>query len=212
MNDCIFCQLPGDREIASSAGYRLAWCLGPVTRGHVVMVPDVHEGGLLDLPKERLPDLDRCRQEIRRLWKDRYGGCMLIEHGRHGHDRQRYHSHAHLHIIPLAISIRSEIITRYGDPIEGSYSAQRVPIAGEYLFLADEEGNDCFVMFGKKPPRMVFRSLLARQLGVPEKLLDWKVFPRREIAAETRSDALAILEGTENTFTLAENFDLRVDN
>ncbi len=132
--------------------------IGPLTPGHVMLVPRGHNFSILGCPSEILPEgqwlLERCSLKLRHLYQQ---AIVVFEHGMTADQRKTCGAcieHAHLHIAPGPPSFVSSLTL----DCSGWHSA------ASFSALVSPVGNWPYIMVGLAQPDTRF---WARQCVAP---------------------------------------------
>ena len=150
--------------------------ISPLVPGHVMIVPKAHIlcfGALETAAREEFSSLVNA---TRAILKEHYGPSVILEHGTSSVDQVADHvTHAHLHIVPAAIDIRDALLNFNTKTIAGlsdlsSWAARDA----EYIYFESCAGERFVAdrIVGIK--RLFFRREIAKQIGIPDPLWDWR--------------------------------------
>jgi diadenosine tetraphosphate (Ap4A) HIT family hydrolase len=150
--------------------------ISPLVPGHVMIVPKAHIlcfGAVDDAARDEFSCIVNA---TRTVVKEHYGPSVLLEHGTSSLDPVADHvTHAHLHIVPAAIDIRDSLLnfntTTIASLSDLSHWAARDE---EYIYFESCAGERVVAdrIVGIK--RLFFRREIARQIGIPDPLWDWR--------------------------------------
>ncbi len=104
MTDCIFCKIVAG-DIPSTRVYEddhvLAFMdIGPIVRGHVLVIPKAHHNPLSDTPDDLLARLIAVVRRIARAQQDGLGADGVNVHQANGSAAGQVVPHLHFHVIP----------------------------------------------------------------------------------------------------------------
>lgn len=104
MSDCIFCKIAAG-EIPSARVYEDDACIafldiGPVTPGHVLVVPRAHHPGITETPPELAARLLAVAQRVARAQKAALGAEGINIFTNEGALAGQSVFHTHVHVIP----------------------------------------------------------------------------------------------------------------
>ncbi len=150
--------------------------ISPLVPGHVMIVPKAHilcygavEPGAQD---EFLCIVTATRS----ILNEHYGPSVILEHGTSSLEPVADHvTHAHLHIVPAAVDIRDALLkfntTTIASLSDLSHWAAR---DAEYIYFESSLGERMVAdrIVGIK--RLFFRREIAKQIGLPDPLWDWR--------------------------------------
>lgn len=205
MNDCELCDeimggarglalwpkvagsMAGHRIVAENESYVALVTIGPITRGHCLILPRVHR---LSMSSEDQHDRERLVHLYCQLTEQMgviYGKAVLLfEHGgAEGSDlRPCTVSHAHWHLLPTGIEAEELLLPEFK---WRECDAPWVRTGHEYLLLGDTRGRYWVTDTGSRIPSQTLRRALAEHMGssVP---WDWRSEPAVELALATLSD------------------------
>lgn len=195
-NDCFLCQ-PDEDLIYASDGESLALCgLGPVVPGYSLVATVEHVRSAADVVAGEAQRLASFVRKIRGGLSDRYGQCLLTEHGRvpvcidvsGTTDPHCYH--AHFLLFPGAPDVEAGARGHFAR-VENASSldeALALAYAKEEYFLLSPDPERYLVM--TRPGRLIrqfVRLLVADSIGRPE-LASWRRYPSRDEAVATARD------------------------
>jgi diadenosine tetraphosphate (Ap4A) HIT family hydrolase len=150
--------------------------ISPLIPGHVMIVPKAHIlcfGAVDDTARDEFSCIVNATRTILREY---YGPSVLLEHGTSSLDPVADHvTHAHLHVVPAAIDIRDSLrnfnTTTIASISDLSHWAAR---DAEYIYFESCAGERFVAdrIVGIK--RLFFRREIARQIGIPDPLWDWR--------------------------------------
>jgi len=101
---------------------------------------------------------------------------VILEHGTRSVDDVADHvSHAHLHIIPAAIDIRDSLVNFNTTSIARLSDLSRWAARDEaYIYFESSDGERLVADRIVDLKRLFFRSEIAKQIGIPDPLWDWR--------------------------------------
>ena len=150
--------------------------ISPLVPGHVMIVPKAHilcYGAVEDSAQDEFSGLvDATRTVI----TEHYGPPVILEHGTSSlAERGDHVTHAHLHIVPAAIDIRDSLLnfntTTIASLSDLSYWAARDE---EYIYFESCAGERIVADRIVSLARLFIRSEIARRIGLPDPLWDWR--------------------------------------
>ncbi|MFD3440897.1 TIR domain-containing protein [Streptomyces sp. NPDC058685] len=161
--------------LAETDGFVVVADVAPLTRGHVLIVPDEHALSMSALPTASLETLEMLRRHVTSVIREGYASeVVAFEHGMCdpavrsscGID------HAHLHVLPLEQSVTEGFRERFACREIGSLSdlPQANEAQEEYLLLIDQEGTHHFAPT-QVSTSQYFRKMIADRTG--ELLWKW---------------------------------------
>jgi diadenosine tetraphosphate (Ap4A) HIT family hydrolase len=150
--------------------------ISPLVPGHVMIVPKAHilcYGAVEPAAQEEFSCIVNA---ARTILSEHYGPSVLLEHGTSSREPVADHvTHAHLHIVPAAIDIRDSLpnfnLTTIARLSDLSRWAARDE---EYIYFESSAGERMVAdqIVGIK--RLFFRREIAKQIGLPDPLWDWR--------------------------------------
>jgi len=185
-----------DRVIVESANFVVIPSLGALVEGWVLVVPKHSRICLGAIPQGLWPELIGLVDAVGGQLKAKYGPVALFEHGPAAQDTLVGCGvdHAHLHLVPTEIPLLAgaqelapRVTWRPETSLRATCSYRRAGQA--YLYLEQPLGSAPFVGTGAVIPSQLFRRVIARYLGKPEKY-DWKSNPNLETIEATLTTLL----------------------
>jgi diadenosine tetraphosphate (Ap4A) HIT family hydrolase len=150
--------------------------ISPLVPGHVMIVPKAHilcYGAVEDAAWDEFLGIVSA---TRAIIKEHYGPSVILEHGTSSLEDVADHvSHAHLHIVPAAIDIRDSLVN-FNTRTIGSLSdlSQWAARDEAYIYFESCAGERIVADRIVDLKRLFFRSEIARQIGLPDPLWDWR--------------------------------------
>jgi len=186
---------PPNRVLDQSRNFAIVPSIGPLTRGHVMVVPRRHARSILGMSGSELSECEslvrRCVDHLSSL----YGKPALIfEHGSAPAELGYSGAcidHAHLHVVPGPLRFVDAVQKHYN----GWKSGHRIPDLAAFVgslpyLLVGSQGHEppFFVMPNPDVvPAQFLRQLLASEIGqLP--IWDWRHNPGRETFLKTIAD------------------------
>ena len=165
--------------------------ISPLVPGHVMIVPKAHilcYGAVEDTARDEFSDIVNA---TRTVITERYGPPVILEHGTSSlAERGDHVTHAHLHIVPAAIDIRDSLVSFNTTTIANLSDLSHWAARDEEYIYFESCAGERFVadrIVGIK--RLFFRREIAKQLGIPDPLWDW----RQHILSDNLRSTLATL-------------------
>lgn len=204
MPDCPFCRelqtgkLPDlcdagvdSRILHETSRFVVIPDISPLVPGHVMIVPKSHILCYGAVDPAAQDEFSGIVNAARTIIREHYGQSVLLEHGTCSLDDVADHvSHAHLHIVPAAIDIRDSLrnfnttkIARLSDL--SSWAARDEA----YIYFESCTGERVVADGIIDLKRLFFRREIARQIGLPDPLWDW----RRHILSDNLRSTLETL-------------------
>jgi diadenosine tetraphosphate (Ap4A) HIT family hydrolase len=165
--------------------------ISPLVPGHVMIVPRAHilcYGAVEDSARDEFSGLVNA---VRTIIREHYGPSVILEHGTCSVDDVADHvSHAHLHIVPAAIDIRDALVNFNTTSIASLADLSHWAARDEaYIYFESCAGERVVADRIVDLKRLFFRSEIARQIGLPDPLWDW----RRHILSDNLRSTVATL-------------------
>lgn len=164
-----------DRVVASTRNFIVLPTLGPVTEGHILVLPKRHFRAVADIDDELIRECEEIVGWMKHVLNSQYGSCVLFEHGTRNSDVGCGIYHGHIHAVPIA---------KENDPIDILIAKHKMlPVADfvgvkhsimpevSYLWYEDTNGKR-YVCEASCLPSQYMRRLLAGALGKED--WDWR--------------------------------------
>jgi len=166
--------------------------ISPLVPGHVMIVPRAHILCYGAVEAAARDELSGIVNATRTILGEHYGPSVLLEHGTSSLEPVADHvTHAHLHVVPAAINIRGALLNFNTKTIASlsdlsSWAARDE----EYIYFESCAGERMVAdrIVGIK--RLFFRREIAKQIGLPDPLWDW----RHHILSDNFRSTLATLK------------------
>ena len=150
--------------------------ISPLVPGHVMIVPKAHilcYGAVEDIARDEFSGIVNA---TRTVITEHYGPPVTLEHGTSSLAPVADHvTHAHLHFVPAAIDIRDSLLkyntTTIASLSDLSYWAARDE---EYVYFESCTGERTVADRIVNIPRLFIRSEVAKRVGLPDPLWDWR--------------------------------------
>jgi diadenosine tetraphosphate (Ap4A) HIT family hydrolase len=178
-----FCKADIDSRILhETSRFAVMADISPIVPGHVMIVPKDHilcYGAIEDTARDEFASLVNA---VRTILRKHYGPSVILEHGTSSLEPVADHvTHAHLHIVPAAIDIRDSLTNFNTTTISGLSDLSSWAARDEAYVYFESCGGERVVadrISGIK--RLFIRSEVAKRVGLPDPLWDW----RRHILSE----------------------------
>ena len=176
---------------------------GAVVPGWLLVVTKQHRLSLGSVPAEQRDELVEFASAVRGVVERAFGPAVAFEHGpvASGLRVGCGVDHAHLHVVPTDADLRAGAAAEFPGPISwtrvGSVAdtAHWVRRGQSYLFVEEADGA-AWVGTAAELPSQLFRKVIARAVGAPERF-DWNVYPELgNVAATVRALAAPAFAGT----------------
>jgi diadenosine tetraphosphate (Ap4A) HIT family hydrolase len=150
--------------------------ISPLVPGHVMIVPKAHilcYGAVGDSAQDEFSGLVNATRSI---IKEHYGPSVILEHGTRSVDDVADHvSHAHLHVVPAVIDIRDSLLNFNITTIASLSDLSRWAARDEaYIYFESCAGERVVADRIVDLKRLFFRSEIAKRIGIPDPLWDWR--------------------------------------
>lgn len=189
MINCPFCheiqsgQLPdfcdadiGSRILYETERFVVIPDISPLVPGHVMIVPKAHilcYGAIEPAARDEFASIVSATLTI---LEEHYGPSVILEHGTSSLDDVADHvSHAHLHMVPAAIDIRDALRNFNTTTIASIFDlASWAARDAEYIYFESCAGERMVADRITGIKRLFFRREIAKQIGMPDPLWDWR--------------------------------------
>ncbi len=189
MGNCPFCReiqggkLPDfvDADIASrilheTDRFVVMADISPLVPGHVMIVPKAHilcYGAVEDTARDEFSGLVNA---VRTILAEHYGPSVILEHGTSSLEPVADHvTHAHLHIVPADIDIRDSLVNFNTTAIASLSDLSQWAARDEaYIYFESCGGERIVADRIVEIKRLFIRSEIARCIGLPDPLWDWR--------------------------------------
>ncbi|HXZ41189.1 MAG TPA: HIT domain-containing protein [Terriglobales bacterium] len=150
--------------------------ISPLVPGHVMIVPKAHILCYGAIEATAWDEFLGIVNAARAIIKQYYGPPVILEHGTSPLAPVADHvTHAHLHIVPADIDIRDSFLnfntTTIASLSDLSHWAARNE---EYLYFESCAGERMVADRIVNIKRLFIRSEVARRIGIPDPLWDWR--------------------------------------
>lgn len=188
MKKCRFC-FPLSKKnksllLGQTKNFYLIPSIGPIIEGYLLLCTKKHYSSCENLPPKLYPEFISLKEKVKNIFNTDFGGYTFFEHGKTkgcGQNGDSAHCfHTHLHALPTSIEILPILTDKLGKgtKISGFQEIQNILEDEPYLYY--ETNNTLYLWKAPKNLRQqFFRSILAEQLGVPERA-SWKENPNWE--------------------------------
>ena len=167
--------------------------ISPLVPGHVMILPKAHILCYGAVEAAAHDEFLAIVNATRTILREHYGPSVILEHGTSSIDDVADHvTHAHLHIIPAPIDIRDSLLTfNFNTTTVASLSDLTHWAARDegYIYFESCAGERMVADRLSRIPRLFFRSQIAKQIGIPDPLWDW----RRHILSDNLRSTLQTL-------------------
>jgi diadenosine tetraphosphate (Ap4A) HIT family hydrolase len=150
--------------------------ISPLVPGHVMIVPKAHilcYGAVEDTARDEFSGIVHA---TRAILKEHYGPSVMLEHGTSSLAPVADHvTHAHLHFVPADIDIRDSLVNFHTTTIASLSDLSRWAARDEeYLYFENCAGERIVADRIVDIKRLFIRSEVAKQVGLPDPLWDWR--------------------------------------
>ncbi len=150
--------------------------ISPLVPGHVMIVPKVHILCFGAVEAAARDEFSGIVNATRTILNEYYGPSVILEHGTSSLDPVADHvTHAHLHLVPAAVDIR-DALRNFNTRIIANLSdlSSWATRDEEYIYFESCAGERFVAdqIVGIK--RLFFRREIAKQIGIPDPLWDWR--------------------------------------
>jgi diadenosine tetraphosphate (Ap4A) HIT family hydrolase len=205
---CPFCTeivtgLPPDREgvtvstrlLHETADFVAIADISPLVVGHIIVLPRRHLLSFGTVPSKHRAQLAALVSELSTTLAERVGAPILLEHGTDSSsDGGGCVSHAHLHLVPAELDWREPLsryrVTEVSSLDDLSYWGER---DCPYVYAGAPSGAGLVADELRGIPKQFLRIEIARQLGLPGRIWDW----RQHILGDNLTDTVALFLGRE---------------
>jgi len=150
--------------------------ISPLVPGHVMIVPKAHilcYGAVEDAARDEFFGIVNA---TRAVITEHYGPPVMLEHGTSSLAPVADHvTHAHLHFVPADIDFREALVdyntTTIASLSDLSHWAARDE---EYVYFESCAGERVVADRIVNIPRLFIRSQVAKRVGLPDPLWDWR--------------------------------------
>lgn len=150
--------------------------ISPLVPGHVMIVPKAHilcYGAVEAAAQDEFLSIVNA---TRTVLSEYYGLSVLLEHGTSSLEPVADHvTHAHLHVVPAPIDIRDSLSNFHTTAIASIFDLSQWAARDEEYIYFESCAGERFVadrIVGIK--RLFFRREIAKQIGIPDPLWDWR--------------------------------------
>jgi diadenosine tetraphosphate (Ap4A) HIT family hydrolase len=190
---CLFCDVadgnagraPENVIVAANEHAFAKPALGQFVDGYTLIVSQEHVRSFSEMSDAELGQVEQLKEDIgARLRRLYHQPVVIFEHGCGQGPGLRGGScidHAHLHVLPLSVSLESELQSRFRFTRISKLAdlATRGGTAGPYLYLETGSGERFTFELDSQVPSQFMRRLICRTLNQPD-LWDWRIHPFRE--------------------------------
>lgn len=183
-------KLAGDRSsriVEESEHYVALVTVGPIARGHCLILPRRHRSAMSTTDDRDRRALMEFTENLRSQIEDVYGKpVVLFEHGApEGEDsRPCSVSHAHWHLLPTTVPVGELMLRGYNwQQIDQPF----VKVDREYLLVGDSRNGYWMAVSDSPIPSQVLRKHAAERMGIADGW-DWRSKPAVDMVLTTLQD------------------------
>ena len=150
--------------------------ISPLVPGHVMIVPKAHILCYGAVEANARDEFSGIVNATRTILKEHYGPSVVLEHGTSSLEPVADHvTHAHLHIVPAAIDIRDSLVNFNTTTIASLSDLSKWAARDEaYVYFESCAGERVVADRIVDIPRLFIRREVAKRVGVPDPLWDWR--------------------------------------
>jgi diadenosine tetraphosphate (Ap4A) HIT family hydrolase len=165
--------------------------ISPLMPGHVMIVPKAHILCYGAIEPSARDEFSGIVDAARTVIAEHYGPSVMLEHGTSSLAPVADHvTHAHLHIVPADIDIRDSLLDFHTTMIVSLSDLSRWAARDEeYIYFESCAGERIVADQIVNIPRLFIRSEVAKRVGLPDPLWDW----RRHILRDNFRSTIATL-------------------
>ncbi|USX56222.1 HIT family protein [Lentzea sp. HUAS12] len=183
------------RLLRETADFLAIADISPLVVGHIIVVPRRHLLSFGAIPDVHRPQLGTLVADLSATLIEHVGVPVLLEHGTDSaSDGGGCVSHAHLHLVPAALDWREPLaryrLTEVSSLDELSYWAER---DRPYIYAGAPSGAGLVADELIDIPKQYLRIEIARQLGLPGRVWDW----RQHILSDNLTETVALFQSRE---------------
>ncbi|MGA9643387.1 MAG: HIT domain-containing protein [Terriglobales bacterium] len=150
--------------------------ISPLVPGHVMIVPKAHilcYGAVEAIARDEFSGIVNA---TRTILGEHYGPSVVLEHGTSSLEPVADHvTHAHLHIVPAVVDIRDSLLNFNTTAIASLSDLSPWAARDEaYIYFESCAGERIVADRIVDIPRLFIRREIARRVGVPDPLWDWR--------------------------------------
>ena len=129
MDDCIFCKIANgqipSKTLYEDERFRVILDLGPVTKGHALILPKEHAANLYELPEDTAGEVMRLAKKMAGIMREKLhcDGLNLMQNN--GEVAGQTVEHFHLHIIPRYLNDGQNVNWVHGESSQEELEAVR---------------------------------------------------------------------------------------
>lgn len=183
-------QSPADKVLFESPSLVAMPSIGSLVPGWMLVITKEHFLCMAELPDDQLTELQTLTSEVEAAVSQRFGECVIFEHGpgKPGESVGCGVDHAHLHVVPTTFDLArgaTELAekTLIWQHVAGLEPARAPHQSGmPYLYLRQRHLH--WLATADSIESQLFRKVIAHRVGKSE-LWNWRDHPEPHIAANT---------------------------
>jgi diadenosine tetraphosphate (Ap4A) HIT family hydrolase len=200
MEKCRFCKLSQehslkivdtrpcyDRVLNETENFLVVPTLGSIVPGYVMIISRMHIYSMAQTSDKEMEELLNLIEHTRLMFTAKFIlPTIAFEHGSaNGCFDMAANSvdHAHIHILPVDLSMESEIIKDAKAVQIPAFHETRTYRNNPYLLFINDH-SICYISHGTVLPRQYMRRLIAKETGHPDEW-DWKQYAFENNVKET---------------------------
>ena len=150
--------------------------ISPIVPGHVMIVPKAHILCYGAVEAAAQNEFSCIVNATRTILREHYGPSVILEHGTSSLEPVADHvTHAHLHIVPAAIDIRDSLLHFNTTTIASLSDLSHWAASDEaYIYFESCAGERIVADRISGIKRLFIRNEIARRIGLPDPLWDWR--------------------------------------
>lgn len=185
---CLFCRPVEGMPIEETKNFRVLIDTFPTIPGHLMISSKDHYGSAGEIPLEMQAELKDLKNKLKENIQGIFGSYIFYEHGRSGccmsiNPEGEKCEHFHLHCLPIDISIKTHLSSRFSCIEMHDYSdiSPLFNEHGHYLFFEENSGAMYFFPAeDEKVESHLLRTLVCYANGVPARS-NWQQYDEYEV-------------------------------
>ncbi|GAA4239340.1 hypothetical protein GCM10022254_59050 [Actinomadura meridiana] len=180
---------PPGRIIGGGGTVSLLADMSPLTRGHLLLVPNTHYVSFGALMSEHAKAVTAALDEIVPHYRTSFGEPVFLEHGSTSRmDGSACIIHAHIHLLPLRFDEVNALMSQdglTGTPLSGIVDLEQFGgVDMPYFYCGDAADHRVYSAVQARP-RQYLRSVAGRLLGIADPEWDYAVVVRKNLLMAT---------------------------
>jgi diadenosine tetraphosphate (Ap4A) HIT family hydrolase len=177
------------RIVWQTSDFVIVPSVGPLTEGHVLVIPRQHYLSFRSLPGHLHDDAVDVLNVVGTVVESCYGPFVCFEHGSVGDSVISSGAstvHAHLHIVPCVVDLMDIITKKFRHQrLKGLRDLFSIRSDKPYLYFASASGGAVYAEVDHQLPNQYLRREICKLLGKPDKW-DWRVYMDIESLKRTK--------------------------